>query len=90
MSASPASIRRESSSCRLRAVIDAVRENDIPVIFSESTISPKPAEQVARETGIAYGGVLYVDSLSEADGPVPTYLDLLSVTTSTIVAGLTQ
>ncbi|MNW22872.1 putative periplasmic iron-binding protein precursor [compost metagenome] len=60
------------------------------MIFSESTISPKPAEQVARETGIHYGGVLYVDSLSEPDGPVPTYLDLLRVTTSTIAAGLTQ
>ena len=36
-----------------------------------------PAEQVARETGAHYGGVLYVDSLSEADGPVPTYLDML-------------
>ena len=69
-------------------VIDAVRANAVPAIFSESTISSKPAEQVARETGIKYGGVLYVDSLSEPDGPVPTYLDLLSVTTTTIVQGL--
>ncbi len=60
------------------------------MVFSESTISSKPAEQVARETGARYGGVLYVDSLSEADGPVPTYLDLLRVTTQTIAAGLTQ
>lgn len=75
---------------QVREVIDAVRENNIPAIFSESTISSKPAEQVARETGINYGGVLYVDSLSEADGPVPTYLDLLRVTTSTIEAGLTE
>jgi manganese/iron transport system substrate-binding protein len=74
----------------VRLVIDSVRENDVPAIFSESTISPKPAEQVARETGIKYGGVLYVDSLSEADGPVPTYLDLLSVTATTIVEGLTE
>lgn len=74
---------------QVREVIDAVRENPVPAIFSESTISPKPAEQVARETGIKYGGVLYVDSLSEADGPVPTYLDLLTVTTTTIVEGLT-
>ena len=75
---------------QVREVIDAVRENNIPAIFSESTISSKPAEQVARETGINYGGVLYVDSLSEADGPVPTYLDLLRVTTSTIAPGLTE
>lgn len=75
---------------QVRKVIDAVRENGIPVVFSESTVSDKPARQVARETGARYGGVLYVDSLSDPDGPVPTYLDLLKVTTNTIVEGLTQ
>jgi len=69
-------------------VIDAVRANRIPAVFSESTISPDAAQQVARETGAAYGGVLYVDSLSEADGPVPTYLDMLRVTAETIAGGI--
>jgi hypothetical protein len=72
----------------MRKVIDAVRANAIPVVFSESTISDKPALQVAKETGAAYGGVLYVDSLSEEGGPVPTYLDLLRVTSQTIARGL--
>ncbi len=85
----PINADQQGTPQQVRQVIDAVRANNVPAIFSESTISSKPAEQVARETGIRYGGVLYVDSLSEADGPVPTYLDLLSVTTSTIVAGLT-
>ncbi len=67
---------------QVKAVIDAVRVNKIGVIFSESTVSPDPAKQVARETGARYGGVLFVDSLSEANGPVPTYLDLLKVTTA--------
>jgi manganese/iron transport system substrate-binding protein len=74
---------------QVRRVIDTVREQDIPVVFCESTVSTDPAEQVARETGAAYGGVLYVDSLSETDGPVPTYLDLLAVTARTVVNGLT-
>jgi manganese/iron transport system substrate-binding protein len=74
---------------QVRAVIDGVRENNIPVVFCESTVSTAPAEQVARETGVTYGGVLYVDSLSEPDGPVPTYLDLLTVTTRTVAEGLT-
>lgn len=74
---------------QVRAVIDGVRENDIPVVFCESTVNTAPAEQVARETGVTYGGVLYVDSLSEAGGPVPTYLDLLTVTTRTVAEGLT-
>ncbi len=86
----PINADQQGTPQQVRLLIDAVRENQVPVIFSESTISPKPAEQVARETGIAYGGVLYVDSLSEADGTVPTYLDLLRVTATTIVEGLSQ
>ena len=72
---------------QIRRVIDEVRKNKIPVVFSESTVSDKPARQVAKETGAGYGGVLYVDSLSDARGPVPTYLDLLQVTVETIVKG---
>ena len=79
----------QGSPQQVRRIIDLIRDNNVPVIFSESTVSPKPAQQVARETGAAYGGVLYVDSLSTPDGPVPTYLDLLKVTSETIVAGLT-
>jgi manganese/iron transport system substrate-binding protein len=72
---------------QIRRVIDEVRKHKIPVVFSESTISDKPARQVAKETGARYGGVLYVDSLSDARGPVPTYLDLLKVTVETIAKG---
>jgi manganese/iron transport system substrate-binding protein len=72
---------------QVKKVIDLVRAKAIPVVFSESTVSDKPAKQVAAETGAKYGGVLYVDSLSEPDGPVPTYLKLLEVTVGTIVAG---
>lgn len=73
---------------QVRQVIDTMREENIPAIFSESTVSPKPAQQVARETGSHYGGILYVDSLSQSDGPVPTYIDLLKVTIETLVVGI--
>jgi len=72
---------------QVRKVIDLVRKNKIPVVFSESTISDRAAKQVARETGAKYGGVLYVDSLSAASGPTPTFLDLLKVTVETIATG---
>lgn len=75
---------------QVKAVIDAMRAHQVNVIFSESTVSPDPAHQVARETGARYGGILYVDSLSDPDGLVPTYLDLLKVTTQTIAKGLAQ
>ncbi len=75
---------------QVRKVIDLVRKNRIPAIFSESTVSSKPAKQVARETGARYGGVLYVDSLTSEDGKVPSYIDLLKVTLQTIVEALSE
>lgn len=75
---------------QVKKVIDSVRKNKIPVVFSESTVSNKPAKQVARETGARYGGVLYVDSLTDADGPAPTYLKLLEANADTIVKGFLE
>lgn len=72
---------------QISRVIDTMRAEKIPVIFSESTVSDKPARQVAKEAGARYGGVLYVDSLSGPDGPVPTYLKLLETTVATIAKG---
>lgn len=73
---------------QVRHVIDTVRSNNINAIFSESTVSNKPALQVVRETDAHYAGVLYVDSLSNKEGPVPTYIDLLTTTLSRIAAGI--
>ncbi len=73
---------------QVRRVIDTIRAENITAVFSESTVSPKPAKQVARETDVQYGGVLYVDSISDENGPVPTYLDLIQVTTETILSAL--
>ena len=84
----PINADQQGTPKQIKDVIDAVRANGVPAVFSESTVSDRPAKQIARETGAAYGGVLYVDSLSEADGPVPTYLDLLRVTSETILQGL--
>ncbi len=84
----PINADQQGTPKQIKDVIDAVRANGVPAVFSESTVSDRPAKQIARETGAAYGGVLFVDSLSEADGPVPTYLDLLRVTSETILEGL--
>ncbi len=84
----PINADQQGTPQQVRKVIDLIREKNIPAIFSESTVPSDPAEQVARETSATYGGVLYVDSLTDGSGPVPTYLDLLKVTTQTIANGL--
>lgn len=86
----PINAEQQGTPQQIRALIEKVRAEKIPVVFSESTVSDKPAKQVAEESGARYGGVLYVDSLSAADGPVPTFLDLLKVTTDTLLQGFEQ
>jgi len=86
----PINAEEQGAPQQVRRLIDLVRQQQVPVVFSESTISDKPARQVSKETGAKYGGVLYVDSLSGANGPVPTYIDLLNVTVGTIAEGFGQ
>ena len=73
---------------QIKKVIDRINKNEIPIIFCESTVNQAPAKQIAKETGAKFGGILYVDSLSDKNGPVPTYLDLLKSTYNTVEKGL--
>ena len=86
----PINADQQGTPQQVRKVIDGVRANKIPAVFCESTVSQSPAQQVARETDATYGGMLYVDSLTEADGAVPTYIDLLRTTVETIATGLSE
>ncbi|WP_431949824.1 metal ABC transporter substrate-binding protein [Nocardia lijiangensis] len=74
---------------QITSAIDFVRANRVPAVFCESTVSDAPMQRVVEASGARFGGVLYVDSLSEADGPVPTYLDLIRHDAKTISAALT-
>lgn len=85
----PVNAEQQATPKQVSATIDYVRANQVPAVFCESTVSNKPMKQVASATGARFGGTLYVDSLSEANGPVPTYLDLIRHDTRTIVSGLT-
>jgi len=86
----PINADQQGTPQQVRKVIDSVRANNIPAVFCESTVSQSPAQQVARETDAIYGGMLYVDSLTEADGAVPTYIDLLRTTIEKIATGLSE
>jgi manganese transport system substrate-binding protein len=84
----PVNADQQATPRRVAAVINTVRERGVPAVFCESTVSADAMLQVAADTGARFGGTLYVDSLSEADGPVPTYLDLLRHAAETIATGL--
>ena len=86
----PVNADEEGSPQQIQKVVDTIRQNHIPVAFSESTISNKPQLQVCKETGAYYGGVLYVDSLTYEDGDAPTYLKMLEYNANAIVKGFQE
>ncbi|GAB3716553.1 metal ABC transporter substrate-binding protein [Nocardiopsis nanhaiensis] len=84
----PVNAEREGTPQQIADVSEFVRDNDVPSVFCESTVNDSAQQSVIRETDAVMGETLYVDSLSEADGPVPTYLDLLRHDAESIVTGL--
>ena len=86
----PINAEQQSTPKQIQTVIEQVNANAIPVVFCESTVSNKGQMQVVEETGTIYGGTLYVDSLSTNEGPVPTFLNLLTYDAQIITEGLVK
>lgn len=85
----PVNAEQQATPQQIASTIQFVDNNDVPAVFCESTVSDAPMQRVVEATNAHFGGVLYVDSLSAADGPVPTYLDLIRHDADTITAALT-
>ncbi|MGQ9787231.1 MAG: metal ABC transporter substrate-binding protein, partial [Anaerolineae bacterium] len=76
------------SAQQLAQLIDLIRETGVPAIFLETGSNPQLAEQIARETGVQVVSGLYTHSPSPADGPAPTYLDMMRYNVRAIVEAL--
>ena len=85
----PVNAEQQATPQQIVSTIDFGADNEVPAVFCESTVSDAPMQRVVEATGARYGGTLYVDSLSAADGPVPTYLELIRHDADTIAAALT-
>ena len=66
----------EPSARELAALEDAIRNTGVRAVFVSSVVTPALAGQVAEDTGIQLV-TLYAHSLSDRDGPAPTYLELM-------------
>ncbi len=78
----------EASAQDVAKLIDQIRTEKTPAIFMENITDPRLIEQIARETGTKIGGTVYSDALSPADGPAPTYLDMMNNNISMFAAAL--
>lgn len=70
------STEQEAAAGNVAGLIDQIKREHIKTYFLENSNDPRLIEQIARATGAHPGGELYVESLSPAGGPAPTYPEM--------------
>ncbi len=70
------STEAEASAQGVAKLIDQIKAEHVKVYFFENSNDPRLVEQIAGATGAKPGGELYVEALSEKDGPASTYVDM--------------
>lgn len=89
LAAAGISTQSEPSASGIAQLIRQLRREQAPAVFVESISDPRLAERISHESGARLGGTLYSDALSNADGPAPTYLDMMRHNLKTLMEGLT-
>ena len=74
----------EPSAEHMAELVELIREHNAPAVFSETTVSGKLPQALARETGALFAQ-LYADSLGEKGSPAGTYLGMVRANVETLV-----
>lgn len=83
----PVSPSSEPSAREIAALEDSIRQYDVPTVFTESTVNPRLAQQVAQDTGVRLVA-LYSGSLGEPGSGVESYPALIRFNVEAIVEAL--
>ncbi len=76
------------SARQLAALIDQIKAQGVKAVFLEKGANPQLADQIASETGAQVVTDLYLETLSAADGPAPSYLAMMKYDVTKIVEAL--
>ncbi|MEM1076306.1 MAG: zinc ABC transporter substrate-binding protein [Pseudomonadota bacterium] len=78
----------EPSAQDLAELIDQLKSDGAAALFVENITSPALIQQISDETGLAIGGRLYSDALSERGGPATSYLAMFEHNLATLLEAL--
>ncbi len=83
----PVSPSSEPSAQDIATLEDAIREYGVPAVFTESTVNPKLAQQVAEDAGVRLVA-LYSGSLGGPGSGAESYIQLIRYDVTAIVEAL--
>lgn len=84
------STESEASAADVASLIREIREKRAAAVFAENIADSRLVEQIASESDLTLGGTLYSDALSPADGPAPTYIDMMRYNVKTLVSAINK
>jgi zinc/manganese transport system substrate-binding protein len=79
----------QASAADIAKLVRLVRREGVRAVFPESSLSPKLAEQIARETGARSDYTLYGDTLGPGDSSGATYLSMERANADAMTRGFT-
>ena len=82
------STESEASAQQVAALIKQIKAEHVRAYFFENSNDPRLVEQIAHATSAQPGGVLYVEALSQPDGPAPTYADMFRYNVDTLTTAM--
>lgn len=81
--------RAQASAADIDRLARAIREQSVKAIFPESSVNPKVAEALAKETGVTAERTLYGDTLGAEGSDGETYAGMIAHNADAVVRGLT-
>ncbi|MCX6044260.1 MAG: zinc ABC transporter substrate-binding protein [Chloroflexi bacterium] len=78
----------ETSAKDLSKLVETIKQEQVPAIFTEASINPKLVEQVGAEVNVKVVTDLYIDSLGDKGGEAGTYLDFFRADVNKLVNAL--
>ena len=82
------STESEASAQQVAALIKQIKAEHVRAYFFENSNDPRLVEQIAHATAAQPGGVLYVEALSQPDGPAPTYAAMFRYNVDKLTAAM--
>lgn len=82
------STETEASAADVGKLIKQIKQEHVSTYFFENSSDPRLVKQIADASGAQPGGELYVESLSPADGPAPTYAQMFRYNVDKLTAAM--
>ncbi len=84
------STESEPSARDVAQLIRQIRQQNVKAVFLENVTDARLIQQIANETGVKAGGVLYSGALSSLEGAAPDYLTMMRHNVETLVNALRE